>query len=210
MLDSVGVVWKPRQIRSDSKAHLHQERSVSRLGRHLAEARADARLTQAELAALASCSVRTVWQAERGQGRADLFIRLAAVAGKELAGRSLPPGNHLGARLLALRHRTRTSRRQLSTGTGVSPTSIAELEAGRLGHLAVLERVGEALGAGLALVPRDGATAFFAGAALSSVWNAWATVNRRSKRTPYRRAIGTPFRRRLTEAVACPGAVGAG
>ena len=175
MLDSFAVFWKSHQLRSDSQARLHQIRSASRLGRHLAAARADARLTQAELAALASCSVRSVWQAERGLGRADLFIRLAAVIGKEIAGRSLPPGDHLGVRLLALRRRTRTSRRQLSANSGVSPTSIAELEAGRLGHLAVLERVGKALGAGLALVPLDGAAAFFAGAALSSAWDAWAT-----------------------------------
>ena len=131
-------------------------------------------MTQSELAALASCSVRSVWQAERGQGRTDLFIRLAAV-GKEIAGRSLPPGNHLGARLLALRRRSRTSRRQLCAASGVSPTSIAEVEAGRLGHLAVMERVGEALGAGLALVPLDGAAAFFTGTASSSTWDAWAT-----------------------------------
>lgn len=154
---------------------MHQIRSASRLGRHLAAARADACLTQAELAVLASCSVRSVWQAERGQGRADLFIRLAAAVGKEIAGRSLPPGNDLGARLLALRRRSRTSRRQVCAVSSVSPTSVAELEAGRLGHLALLERVGEALGAGLAMVPRDGAAAFFAGAALSSAWDAWAT-----------------------------------
>ena len=154
---------------------MHQIRSASRLGRHLAAARADARLTQVELAVLASCSVRSVWQAERGQGRADLFIRLAVEIGKEIVGGSLPPGDHLGARLLALRLRSRTSRRQLSTRSGVSPTSIAELEAGRLGHLTVVERVGEALGAGLALAPLDGAAAFFATAALSSAWDAWAT-----------------------------------
>ena len=154
---------------------MNQKRSDSRLGRHLAAARVDACLTQAELAALAYCSVRSVWQAERGQGRADLFLRLTDAVGAEVAGRSLPPGEHLGARLLALRHRTRTSRRQLCAGSGVSATSIAETEAGRLGHLAVVERIGDALGAGLALVPRDRATAFFAGAAVSSAWDAWAT-----------------------------------
>jgi transcriptional regulator with XRE-family HTH domain len=64
----------------------------------------------------------------------------------EVADRSLPPGEHLGARLLALRRRIGMSRRQLSAASQVCSTSIAELEAGRLGHLALVERVSQALG----------------------------------------------------------------
>jgi transcriptional regulator with XRE-family HTH domain len=154
---------------------MHQKRSASRLGRRLSAARKCAGYTQAELAAEAHCSVRTVFQAERGSGRADSFLELARATGMEIAGRSLPPGGHLGGRLLALRQRTGFSRGCVSQGTGISRTTLAALEAGRAGHLSVVESVAEFLGAGLTLVPRGHGSAFYGSVALSSAWDAWAS-----------------------------------
>ena len=93
----------------------------------------------------------------------------------ELTGRCLPPADHLGARILALRSRYGWSQRQLAAASQTSPSTIASMEAGNLGHLAVLERVGHALGAGLTLVAKGRGTGFFSLAATSSAWDSWAT-----------------------------------
>jgi transcriptional regulator with XRE-family HTH domain len=93
----------------------------------------------------------------------------------EIDGRSLPPGEHLGARLLALRLRTKTSRASLAEISGISRTTIAAIEAGQPGHLAALERLGEALGARLTLVRRGQPAAFYASVGTSSAWDAWAS-----------------------------------
>lgn len=147
----------------------------SRLGRQLSAARRASGLTQAEVAARARCSVRGLWLAERGQGSVALFIAAAAAAGCEIAGRALPPGNHLGERLETLRLRMGISRLELAVRSNLSRTTIAALESGQLGHLAVLERVGDTLNAGLGLVPVGQGAAFFGSAALSSGWDSWAS-----------------------------------
>lgn len=161
---------------SDSRAlPARKDSGPSRLGRQLAAARRSASLTQAEVAALASCSIRGLWLAERGQGSVVLFMGAAAVTGSEIAGRALPVGEHLGARFAALRLRMGISRRELAARACLSRTTIAALESGQLGHLAVLERVGDALNAGLGLVPAGQGAAFFGSAALSSGWDSWAS-----------------------------------
>lgn len=152
-----------------------QERSDSRLGQALRQARRDASLTQGALASASGCSARSVWQSERGQGHAEVFLRLVGILGQEVTGRSLPPGTHLGGRLHALRKRLGASARDVAAKAEASPNTIAAIERGDLGHLAVLERVAAVLGAGLALSPVGQAAAFYTGAALSSAYDAWAT-----------------------------------
>ncbi|SDE32677.1 DNA N-6-adenine-methyltransferase [Belnapia rosea] len=154
---------------------MSQERSDSRLGRTLRQARHDARLTQGALAAAAGCSARSVWQAERGQGHAAVYLRLLDTLGMELAGRSLPPGTDPGARLKVLRQRLGASAREVAAKANVSPNTLAAMERGDLGHLAALERVAEVLGAGLVLARTGHPQSFYAGAALSSTYEAWAT-----------------------------------
>jgi len=116
-----------------------------------------------------------LWLAERGQGSVALFLAAAAVVGSEVAGRALPPGTHLGARLEALRLRMAISRRELAARANISRTTITALEGGQLGHLAVLECVGETLNAGLGLVGIGQGAAFYGSAALSSGWDCWAS-----------------------------------
>lgn len=77
--------------------------------------------------------------------------------------------------MLALRQRIGLSRRAIADFCGASRTTIAAIEAGRLGHLAVVERVGESLGAGLTLVAQGQAATFFSSAAVSSAWDSWST-----------------------------------
>jgi hypothetical protein len=86
------------------KTRMDQIRSDSRLDRKVGAARDRARMRQAEPA---FCSARSVWRAKGGQGRSDQFLGLAEILGMEVAGRFLPPGEHLGASLLALRTRSR-------------------------------------------------------------------------------------------------------
>ena len=174
-LDSSEAAWKTAQNHSDSKAVLVQKRSDSRLGRKLFAARLSAHLTQAQLGDLASCSVRGVWMAEAGLGHPDHYLRMVDALGMEVVGRSLPPGEHLGARLLALRARMGMSLRELAAASDISRTTLAAVEAGRLGHLASVERVADALGARLTLAARGGSPGFFTQSALSSAWDAWAT-----------------------------------
>jgi phage N-6-adenine-methyltransferase len=152
-----------------------QNRSDSRLGRALRQARRGARMTQGALAAVCGCSSRSVWQAERGQGHATVFFRLLAALGLEVTGRSLPPGAHLGDRLRALRQRLGASGRDVAAKAGVSANTLAAIERGDPGHLAAVERVADVLGAGLALAPAGQPSAFYAAAALSSAHEAWAT-----------------------------------
>ena len=124
---------------------------------------------------MTGCSTRTVWAAELGQGNLELFLRLAASLGMEVAGRALPSGEHLGERLLALRTRSGLSRLKVSVLSGASQTTVAQVEAGRAGHLAAFERIAGALGAGLMLVSVGQAASFFKTAAVSSACEAWST-----------------------------------
>ena len=154
---------------------MNQKRSVSGLGCKLQTLRRTTGLTQCGLADKGRCSIRTVWQAEHGQGRTDIFLALTELLNAELTGRALPPGEHLGLRFRALRERYGMSQRDVGRASSISPTTVGSLEAGELGHLAVLERVGQALGAGLTLVGKGKATTFFSVTATSSAWDDWAT-----------------------------------
>ena len=153
---------------------IHQNRSESRLGRKLKAARKTAGTRQAELAALVGCSVRSVYMAEAGLGDLASFLRLAAALGMEPASRSLQSGPDLGSRLRATRKAAGLSRAELGRAASASPTTIATLENGGVGHLAVLERVAVALGAGLTLVAKGRSTSFFSLAA-SSACETWTT-----------------------------------
>jgi phage N-6-adenine-methyltransferase len=132
-------------------------------------------MTQDQLAGLVGCSDRTVRQAESGRALAGIVLQLAVALGFEVSGRSLPPGEHLGARLRSLRERLGMGRRQVASIAGVSSTTAAAMERGELGHWAVVERVADALGARMTLVPHGQAVSFFNSAATSSVNDTWET-----------------------------------
>ncbi|WP_120008433.1 DNA N-6-adenine-methyltransferase [Teichococcus vastitatis] len=155
---------------------MHQNRlHVSALGLALATLRRGANLSQVEVAERAKCARTTVISAEAGRGAASAYLALATELEHEISGRSLPPGATLSERLAALRARQGTSRRDLARQADVSPTTLATMEGGSLGHLAAVERVGIALGAGLRLVPRGASPGFWTNAAASSAYEAWTT-----------------------------------
>ena len=93
----------------------------------------------------------------------------------EITGRSLPPGEHLGDRLRSLRLRLGASLRETAGKTGISPNTLSAVERGDLGHLCVVEQIGNTLGAGLALVRQGEKMSFYASAGISSAHEAWAT-----------------------------------
>lgn len=147
----------------------------SHLGRRLRQARQFARISQSELASRVGVSLPTVRQAERGQGGAQVFLTLVDALDMELSGASLPPGESLGQRLKALRQRQGLSQRDVAAKAGCSPTTVAGVEHGSLGHLSVLEAFGDAVGARLTLVGMGRATSFVGNAGTSSVHHAWET-----------------------------------
>ncbi len=154
---------------------MQQKRSGSRLGQSLKKARKAAGLTQEEVAEAVDCNPRTVWHAERGQGRADLFQRIANCVGMVVSGRALPPGDLIGPRLKMLRARVGISRTQVADECGLSPTTVADAEAGGSCNISTLEQIGAVLGAGLTLVASGEHPGFYQLVGISSGWNAWST-----------------------------------
>jgi DNA-binding XRE family transcriptional regulator len=132
-------------------------------------------LTQGEVAKQAGCARTTIVSAESGRGSAAAFVQIATCLGQEIGGRSLPPAETFGKRLAALRTRRGLGRRELATMAGVSPTTIAAVEVGDLGHLSAIERIGAALGAGLKLAPVGTPASYWSTAAVSSAHDAWTT-----------------------------------
>lgn len=154
---------------------MHQNPFLSNLGSDLRAARLAAGFTQATLGARVGISLPTLRQAERGLGALATFTALANVLGKEISGRSLPPGKSLGARLMALRKRRGLGRRPLADLAGISATTLAMVEKDGDGHLTTVLRVGDALGARLELVEKGSAPGFWTATAASSVHEAWTT-----------------------------------
>ena len=147
----------------------------ARLGAALRRARRDARLTQRDIAAAATCSLPSVTAAEAGQGGSGLFVRLAALVGHELTGRSLVPSGNLGEGLTGLRKRRALSRRAVVDMAGISVSTVAAVERDDNVHFANLAAVSVALSAGLRLSPTGTLPAYWSGAAVSSAHDGWTT-----------------------------------
>lgn len=141
----------------------------------LRTARRAAALTQAELGNQARVGREATGAVERGRGAITTLSALAAALDLEIGGRGLPVGEQLGERLQNLRRRRKLGRRALAALAGVSVPTIEGLERNSLGHLASLEAIGRAIGAGLCLVPRGSAPSFWEGAGNSSVHHGWET-----------------------------------
>ena len=146
----------------------------SRLGPALRVVRRAAGLTQAELAEAAGMTRATVISVEAGRGSTASFLTLLRYHGNVIRGRSLPPGDNLGLRLAELRRRRGLSRATVAALAGMTDSTLATIERGELGHLALLH-VALTLGAALTLAPMDAKSSVWSGAALSSVYHAWTT-----------------------------------
>jgi DNA-binding XRE family transcriptional regulator len=102
-------------------------------------------------------------------------MRLADACGSEVGARSLPAGEHFGARLMILRKRQDLGRRAVAALADLSPTTVAAIEGGADCHTAAAFRLAEALGARLQLGGVGVSTSFWEGAATSSVHHGWHT-----------------------------------
>lgn len=130
-----------------------QKPSHLALGADLRAARRKARLTQMDLATRARLSMPTVRQAEMGAGILATTVALAAFLNLEVTGRSLPPGEGMGARLAELRRHRGVSLRLAAGLSGISPISVASLECGEAVHVGTAARVADTLGVRLRLSP---------------------------------------------------------
>ncbi len=146
----------------------------ARLGQALRSARQIMKLSQVEVAAVATCSLPSVLQAELGLGGSDLFGRLALACGHELTGRSLA-GGALGAGLAGLRRRRGLSRVSVAKMAGLSIPTVAAVEAGANVRVPGLAAVSTVLSAGLRLSPTGMERAYWTGAATSSAHRGWTS-----------------------------------
>jgi len=122
------------------------------LGMHLQQARNACQCTQRTLAQQAHVSPPTLRLLEHGQGNLTSFWAVLHTLNLDIVGRNLPPGPHIGERILTWRQRKGMSQRELSQFVGVSPPTLLALERHGTGRVPTLERVLVALGAGASLV----------------------------------------------------------
>ncbi len=162
-------------FRQPRRRSAHQNRTHSHLGNDLRRARKDLGLTQAELAATAGCSILALRQAEATLGALTVFQALAAACAMQIDAKSLPPGDTIGVRLLALRSRLKLGRRAAAALAGTSATTVAAIECGRACHTSAAVRLAAALGAPLRLVPVGAQASFWNAAGTSSAYHGWTT-----------------------------------
>jgi transcriptional regulator with XRE-family HTH domain len=145
------------------------------LGLHLKRARQDQKLTQSDLAQQAQLSIPTLRLLEHGQGNLTSFWVVLSTLNLDVVGRNLPPGQHIGERIITLRKRKGMRQRELVKLVGVSPPTLVDLERHATGRLPTLDRVLVALGAGAYLAPHGSTQAFYVHAGNSSTAENWET-----------------------------------
>lgn len=146
---------------------------AERLGEALREARRAAGLSRGAAADRAGVSLSAAKAAEAGGGTVQTFQAVAGAVGHRLAARAV--GGDL-AGLAALRRR-QMSMRAAAQAAGLSRGAVEGVEQGNpAARLFSLVEYGAAIGAGLALVPCNGAAlGFYKGVARASVWHGWET-----------------------------------
>src|SRR5262252_2523854 len=145
------------------------------LGVHLKRERKDRKLTQGDLAQKAQVAIPTLRLIESGQGTLSSFWSVLEALNVEIAGRNLPPGQHIGERLITLRKRKGVSQRELIKLIGVSQPTLVDLERHATGRLQTLDRVLTVLGAGVYLAPIGVQQSFYTHAGNSSTSENWET-----------------------------------
>src|SRR5262249_4421782 len=118
------------------------------LGSHLKRERKDRQLTQSNLAQKAQVAIPTIRSLENGQGTLSSFWQVLDVLNLDIVGRNLPPGQHIGERIITLRKRRGVSQRELIKLVAISQPTLIELEHHAAGRLPTLDRVLTVLGAG--------------------------------------------------------------
>ncbi len=145
------------------------------LGHSLKAARLGCGLSQGELAVKAGLHRNAVSAVEDGRGHIATLVLLADAMGMEIAGRGLAGDGTLGVRLLVLRKRRRLGRRAAANLAGISVPAVESVERTDHSHIASVEALGHALGAGLCLRPKGEGFGFWESAATSSADEEWYT-----------------------------------
>jgi transcriptional regulator with XRE-family HTH domain len=138
------------------------------LGVQLKRERKDRKLSQSDLARQAMLSIPTLRLLEHGQGNLTSFWAVLSTLNLDVVGRNLPPGQHIGERIITLRKRKGMRQRELVKLVGVSPPTLVDLERYAAGRLPTLDRVLTVLGAGAYLASPGSPQAFFTYAGNSS------------------------------------------
>src|SRR6266567_1209756 len=102
------------------------------LGMHLQQAWNACQCTQRTIAQQAHVSPPTLRLLEHGQGNLTSFWAVLHTLNLDIVGRNLPPGPHIGERILTWRQRKGMSQRELSQFVGVSPPTLLAWERARL------------------------------------------------------------------------------
>ncbi|MBW4595464.1 MAG: hypothetical protein KME46_21815 [Brasilonema angustatum HA4187-MV1] len=145
------------------------------LGDELRKKRKAAKLSIQALATQTHLAYRTIWNFEQTGGRFDLFLKAITVLALEIEGRNLPEGTHLGEQLKKLRQRRKLSQRKLCELADISRPALIALEKKKIHHLAILDKVGRVLGAGLYLKPVNQAKSFYTHAGNATGQDYWQT-----------------------------------
>jgi transcriptional regulator with XRE-family HTH domain len=145
------------------------------LGVHVQRARQDRKITQRALAQYAQVAITTLRLLEQGRGNLTSFWQVLDVLHLNIVGRNLPPGQHIGERIITLRKRKGVSQRELIKLIGVSQPTLIELEHRCTGRLLTLDRVLVALGAGAYLASIGAQQSFYTHAGNSSTSENWET-----------------------------------
>src|SRR5262249_30280756 len=133
------------------------------------------KLTQRDVAQQSQVSVPTLRLLEHCQGNLTSFWAVLSTLNLDVIGRNLPPGGHIGERIITQRKRKGVRQRELVKLVGVSPPTLVDLERHATGRLPTLDRVLTVLGAGAYLAPQGSVKAFFTHAGNSAVSETWTT-----------------------------------
>jgi transcriptional regulator with XRE-family HTH domain len=145
------------------------------LGVHLKRARKDRQLTQSDLAQKAQVAIPTLRLLESGQGNLTTFWTVLHTLNLDIIGRNLPPGQHIGERIIILRKRKGVSQRTLASIIETTQPTLIALERHGAGRLSTLDRVLTVLGASAYLASPGSTQAFYVHAGNSATSETWTT-----------------------------------
>lgn len=146
------------------------------LGLSLREARKALKVRQAEAADKAQLPRQSVIRAEAGEGSWSSYEAIVSALDLTLDSKKLPEGEHLGQRFQGLRKDRRLTQAEVAAMAGITRSTIAAIEANTPGHLSAVQRLSDALGAGLQVCrPGGGGKTFWTTTAASSRDTTWTT-----------------------------------
>lgn len=145
------------------------------LGLSLRAARKALKVRQAEVAERAGLPRQSVIRAEAGEGSWSSYEAIVSALDLTLDSKKLPEGEHLGQRFQGLRKDRRLTQAEVAAMAGITRSTIAAIEANAPGHLSAVQRLSDALGAGLQVFQKRGGKTFWTTTAASSRDQTWTT-----------------------------------